>query len=280
VFYSLRINNQSTSMPYANVNGTKIYYELKGKGPAVVLIHGWSLNTEMWDDQFNEFSKSHKVLRYDVRGYGKSNVPDTSKPYCHHDDLKTLMDHLKIEKAAIIGLSMGGYVAINFALVYPEKTTALVPVDSWIEGHKTSKPLGDLYSTLFKKAKEEGLGPAIDYWLGFPYFRSANRNNGLKKRMRSVVGSYNGWDFYNTDPILRLKPGPAERLREVSAPTLVVVGSEDMQDIQGISDLVVSGVRNAEKYVIGDAGHMSNMEKPDEFNRVVLEFLRKSVKSN
>jgi 3-oxoadipate enol-lactonase len=75
-------------VPYAEVNGTKLYYELKGKGPAVVLIHGWSLNTEMWDPQFDEFSKRHKVLRYDVRGYGKSEVPDQSKPYTHHDDLK------------------------------------------------------------------------------------------------------------------------------------------------------------------------------------------------
>ena len=260
-------------MPYAEVNGTRLYYELKGTGPAIVLIHGWSLTTEMWDPQFNEFSKTHKVLRYDVRGYGKSNVPDVIKPYCHQDDLKALMDYLKIDKAAIIGLSMGGYIAINFAIVYPERTTALIPVDSWIEGHKPSKSLDALFTTLYKKAKEENLESAIKYWLEFPYFEPANRSSSLVKSLRSIVGPYSGWDFFNEDPIFRLKPGPAERLVEIRVPTLVVVGSLDISDIQDISDLVVSGVGGAEKYVIEDAGHMSNMEKPEEFNKIVLGFL-------
>jgi 3-oxoadipate enol-lactonase len=260
-------------VPYAEVNGTKLYYELKGKGPAVVLIHGWSLNTEMWDPQFDEFSKRHKVLRYDVRGYGKSEVPDQSKPYTHHDDLKALMDRLDIDKAIVIGLSMGGYIAINFALKYPERTTVLIPVDASLEGYKFSRGFMDSELALVKKAKEEGIESAKRFWIDYPFFKPAYRDGQLAGKLKSIIGSYSGWDLVNDDPIIRLSPPASERLDEIVAPTPVIVGELDSPDFHLIADLVSSNVVNAEKCVIMDAGHMSNMEKPEEFNKVVLGFL-------
>ncbi len=115
---------------YAEVNGTKLYYEVAGGGEPIVLIHGFTFDTRMWDDQFKEFSKQYRVIRYDVRGFGKSSTPNEGEPYSHHGDLKALLDYLDIKKAHILGLSMGGSIAINFTLEYPDYATSLIPVDS------------------------------------------------------------------------------------------------------------------------------------------------------
>jgi 3-oxoadipate enol-lactonase len=146
-------------MPFADVNGTRLYYELKGAGPVVAFLHGWTLDTTMWDDQYDEFAKHYKVLRYDLRGNGKSAVPQTGHPYAHHEDLMALLDYLRIQKAAVIGLSMGGYAAINFAIAYPERTSALIPVDATIESRIHLKD-GDSFASVFSKAKEEGIESA------------------------------------------------------------------------------------------------------------------------
>ena len=95
--------------------------------------------------------------------------------------------------------------------------------------------------------------------------------------MKNIISFYSGWDLVNDDPVLRLKPTAAERLHEVAVPTLVIVGELDFPDFHVIADLVASNVVNAEKYAIMDAGHMSNMENPEEFNRIVLGFLSRNM---
>lgn len=112
---------------FADVNGTRLYYELAGAGHPLVLSHGFTLDTRMWDDQFAVFAQRYQVLWYDLRGFGKSAVP-TDAPYTHPDDLHALMAHLGIAHAYIIGLSLGGAVAVDFAVTYPEATDALIPV--------------------------------------------------------------------------------------------------------------------------------------------------------
>ena len=105
-----------------------------GSGAPLVLIHGFTLDMRMWDDQFTPFAERYRVVRYDVRGFGKSAVP-AGAPYTNADDLAALLDYLDISSAAIVGLSMGGGIAIDFALAYPAMTRALIPVDSSPEGH-------------------------------------------------------------------------------------------------------------------------------------------------
>ena len=103
---------------FADVNGTRLYYEMVGSGHPLVLVHGFTLDTRMWDDQFEMFAGRNQVVRYDLRGFGKSALP-TTEPYSHPDDLRALMTHLGIEHAFIIGLSLGGAVAVDFAVTYP-----------------------------------------------------------------------------------------------------------------------------------------------------------------
>ena len=266
-------------MPYAKVNGTTLYYETKGNGQTVVLLHGWTLDTTMWDDQFDEFAKQYHVLRYDLRGYGKSALK-TQEPFTHHDDLKALLDYLKIEKAALIGLSMGGTIAINFTLTYPETVSALVTVDSSIE-NSTSPYMAEFnksWSKIFVKGKEGGVESARSFWMEMPLFKPVMDNPRCSTRLKNIVGSYSGWDFVNESNIIEMSPIPERRLHEVKAPTLVVVGELDDTGFLDIGNVISNGIRGSEKVTLRGVGHMSNMENPEEFNRIVLNFLGKSIK--
>jgi 3-oxoadipate enol-lactonase len=118
----------------AEVNGTSLYYEIVGSGHPLVLIHGFGLDTRMWDDQFEAFAQHYRVVRYDMRGYGKT-APPADEGYSHTDDLKALLEYLRIDRAHILGQSRGGAVAIDFALAHPEATGALVLVDPVLGGH-------------------------------------------------------------------------------------------------------------------------------------------------
>ena len=124
----------STITGKAPINGADLYYEIKGNGSPIILIHGTALDRRMWDDQFDRFAKKYKVIRYDLRGHGKSTDPVTGVPYSHVQDLNVLMEYLKCDKAALVGLSSGGKVAIAFTLTHPEKVAALVAADPVIDG--------------------------------------------------------------------------------------------------------------------------------------------------
>ena len=112
----------------AEVNDTRLYYEVSGSGHPLVLIHGLALDTRMWDDQFQAFSEYYRVIRFDLRGFGNSTLP-TGDQYAYFDDLFALLNYLDISQAHILGLSLGGSVAVDFALAYPEATSSLILVD-------------------------------------------------------------------------------------------------------------------------------------------------------
>jgi pimeloyl-ACP methyl ester carboxylesterase len=116
---------QTSTNGQANINGTSLYYEVTGNGTPIVFLHGFTCDHRNWDPQVRYFSKKYKVITYDARGHGQSSMPDTI-PYSYADDLAALMDYLKIEKAVIVGHSMGGTPAFFYAFNHPERVLALV----------------------------------------------------------------------------------------------------------------------------------------------------------
>src|SRR3990172_7963847 len=122
---------REASTGYIDVDNGRLYYEVAGDGPAVVLSHAGIADLSMWDDQFETFAERYRVIRYDVRGFGRSSTPE--REYSHVDDLHRLLHHLDAYDAALVGVSMGGQIVIQFALVHPEVVTALVPVAAGLE---------------------------------------------------------------------------------------------------------------------------------------------------
>lgn len=122
---------------YSEVNGTQLYWEMAGQGQTVVLLHGFTLDSRMWDDQFLPLAQHFQVIRTDLRGFGRSAVP-TAEAYSHEADLCGLLDQLGVAQAHLVGLSKGGAVALNFALTYPTRTASLVLIDAVLPGYAWS----------------------------------------------------------------------------------------------------------------------------------------------
>ncbi len=257
---------------FADVNGTRLAYEIAGDGPPVVLIHGFSLDSRMWDDQFAALAARHRVVRYDARGFGTS-APFGDTPYTHADDLAALLDHLGISRAAIIGLSMGGGIAVDFALAYPAMTSALIPVDATIDGHDWSAAWGTKIGPVWRTARNTGIDAAKQLWLDVALFTPAGEQPAVGVSLAAMVSDYSGQHWLGGDPQQSADPAAIDRLGAIAAPTLVVVGERDVADFLVVAETLAGRIPGARKVVLPGVGHMSNMEAPERFNAVVLDFL-------
>jgi 3-oxoadipate enol-lactonase len=259
-------------MPRLSVNSINLNYELEGNGSAVVFINGLTMDINGWYFQVQEFSKRHKVLRYDCRGQGKSDKPDMeySQPM-HAEDLKNLMDKLDIQKAHVVGLSNGGMIAQHFALNFPEKVGALVLVDtcSYID------TLLDSIITLWIKATEIG-GSEFRYDVSIPFIFSEDfikQNKEILAQMKNVSSEINPANTIINLAHGCLKHNTNDRLSEIKAPTLIIVGEEDILIPMKYSKLLNEGIKGSRLAIIKGSGHAPSIEKPEEFNRIVLNFL-------
>jgi pimeloyl-ACP methyl ester carboxylesterase len=259
---------------FAEVNGTRLYYETAGD-PArepLVFVHGFTLDTRMWDDQFKPFAQHYRVIRYDARGFGRSALPES--PYRHEADLKALLEHLGVERAHVVALSMGGGIAIDFALTYQQTTRSLVAVDAVVGGWHWSDEDVKRSKIRAEITANEGIPGAKRAWLAHPLFAPANEQPAVATRLARMVDDYSGWHFVNNNPALGLKPRAIERLEQIAAPTLVILGERDTADFHGMADALASRVPNVRKVVLPGVGHMANMEAPNAFNAAVFDFLR------
>ena len=259
---------------YAEVNGTRLYYETAGAGHPIVLIHGYTLDSRMWNDQFDTLSQKYRVIRYDLRGFGKSACPSPGQKYCHTEDLRALLGYLKISKAYVLGLSMGGGIAVEFTLEHPEVAQALIPVDSTLGGFSYSDEFNAIFNEILTKFSEEGLGSAKKVWMGCQLFKPIFELPVAASRLSTMVSDYSGWHWStNSDAMQGITPAAIERLGEIDVPALVVVGGRDMSDFLDIARIMERDIPSARLAVLDDVGHMSNMEDSESFNRGVLSFL-------
>lgn len=257
---------------FANVNGTKLYYESAGSGRSIIFIHGFGLDTRMWDNQFNEFSQYYHVVRYDLRGFGKSALP-TSDRYSHDRDLKALMDFLEIEHASFVGLSLGGRWGIQFAIEYKELTSALIIADAFPNGFNLVDEKPSHTREILFNAQNKGLQAAREAWFYSPLFKPARTSPQLSEFIWQMTSDYSGWHWVNEDPIIIENPPIAQRLNEIISPTLIIVGENDLGDFRRAADFLNQQIPNSLKEIIPGVGHMSNMEAPSTFNNLIKKFL-------
>ena len=237
------------------IDGGHLYYDKAGEGPAVVLLHGFGVDRRSWAEQMRPFAERFTVITPDLRGFGLASMPDG--PYSHHVDIALLLDHLGIDQASMIGSSMGARVAIDFAIVYPDRTRVVVSADGVPSGFVFDRPPGAPRGPSREQVQQTlaSLGPE----------RSIS--------FKAMVADYTRWHRKNEDPRVEIEPPAIARLGEVMAPTLVLVGGDDMPDYHKAAGMFSQGIARARRYVIEGVGHLPNLEAPEEFNRVVLEFL-------
>ena len=265
--------NTAVQSGYADVNGGSLYYEVTGSGSPVVLIPGFTLDTRMWDSQVAALSRKHRVIRYDLRGAGKS--PPPTGPYAQYEDLAALLDHLGVAKAHIVGLSLGGAIAIDFTLASPGSALSLVPVDaSSVGGYPWPAELSAWFADITAAAERGDLAAAKEMWLSTGWFAHARLMPEAAAKLREIAADYSGWHLQNKNPVQRLTPPAMDRLEAIAAPTLVVIGELDLPFYNlPLADALASRIPGARKVLIRGAGHMANMEDPTQFNQAVLDFL-------
>lgn len=251
----------------------QIYYEAQGRGEPVVLIHGGFGDRRMWDDQFDVLAREFRVVRYDHRGFGRSTPPDSA--YSAADDIEQLLDHLGMDSAHVVGNSLGGSLAIAFALKHPDRVRSLTVVAAAADGY--TYPQADIDSimavieTIRAGRAEEGLAR----WLANPMVAVASTDPTVRERLRRMVrDNVRIWSM-DAWPEERFDPPASRRLGEIDAPTLVIVGERDAASVRLFADSTARGIRGAELVVMEGTDHLPQMERPEEFNRMLLDFLRR-----
>lgn len=267
--------SSQTQSGFAEINGTRLYYETAGKADkTIVFVHGGLVDSRLWDNQFGEFAKKYRVVRYDLRGHGKTPMPTAA--HSPIEDLYQLLKFLKIEKAAIVGLSLGGVVAADFALEHPEMVERLVLVGAGLRGFE-SKP-SEKAIQIFREAAKTTPQKAAELWMQHELFAALKNKPKARARMLQLVAdNHQGWTGISDDKYSFPNPATIQRLDKIAAPTLVIVGNLDHPDLIAVAKILDDQIPASKIVTMNDASHHPNLEKPDEFNRILKDFLKKGL---
>lgn len=260
---------------FAEINGASLFFEVKGEGRPVLFLHGYPLDSRMWDSQFEEFSKNYQVIRFDYAGCGKSGHHE--EDYSLVEDVKSLLAFLGISKVDLVGLSVGGNLGIDFTLAYPEMVNRLVVASSGLLGwtdfsserQKYNKEVNELFH---QQAHEEAVRVMCKAWVAGP-FRSIEAINPAIVEKYTEMLSGNLTRENGKGKMILPETKTMEMVGNISAPTLIISPDIDFPDFRAISVYLHEKIADSQLIVIPGTAHMINMEKPLEFNQIVVEFL-------
>ena len=264
------------SYQFAQINGIRMHYDVQGEGEALVLIHAGIANLDIWDEQMPVFAQHYKTLRYDVRGWGET--PDPAGEYTEHGDLDALLEHLGIERAAVLGNSNGGRIAIDFALTFPERVSKLIvvapalggfdyPADSFVEQHSEEHKAALKAGNLERAAELEA-----QMWVDGPNRSPDQVDAEVRERaLALMLHTLNLPEGEGEGSMAQ--PPAAGRLREISVPTLVIIGDQDVDLLFPVADALESEIQNVKRVTMPGIAHLPSLENPELFNKIVLDFL-------
>lgn len=264
---------------FAPVPGTRLYWEARGHGEPILLVHAGIADSRMWEAQFQAFAPLYRVIRFDARGFGRSEFG--TGPFSYRGDIVALLDELEIDRAHLVGVSFGGSTALEVAVDSPDRVRSLVLGASSPAGlveHTNLIPLWDEVDRLVEAGQIDDANELeAQMWVDGPI----RAPDAVDPEIRKLVLAMNR-------PLLAaegqpsqfaLDPPAAERLDQVQAPTLVIAGEYDQPSQIAGPTLLADRIPGAEFLTLHGAAHMLNMEQPDTFNAVVLEFLRRRASS-
>jgi len=262
---------------FVSVDGARIAYDVAGVGPDIVLLHAGVTDRGMWDEVVPLLATDHRVIRYDMRGFGET-IEDEATEFAVTSDLVGVMDAAAVDSSVVVGVSMGGGTALDACLTHPERISAAVVVNPGISGFEPD--FDDWAVERFKKMNPlwdagdmEGVARLeTEVWLSGPHRTLDDMPTEMVERM-------GGWllEAYTKEPWerqQRLDPPSAERLGEISVPVLAVFGELDLPSMAVAVDLVADNVPGSKKKVMEGVAHLSPWEDPDGFVTILQEFLQ------
>jgi len=258
-------------MSFLTVDADQLYYEAFGEGPLVVCIHDGLLHSAAWAAQIEPFATHYRVVCYDRRGYGRSTTPTAS--YSNQDDLRILLDHLGAPAVTLIGASIGGATALDFALAYPARVDRLVLVGSVLPGFDVSNHFVQRGRAAMRPLVEEAdMATTITNWANDPYL-VAGQNAAARDQVQKLL-SANPQNLTNPFHLIQRLPSVRpEQLMSLQIPSLIVVGEADIPDVHAHAGALGFTLPNAERIVLHAAGHLAYLDNPAAFNETVLAFL-------
>jgi pimeloyl-ACP methyl ester carboxylesterase len=255
-------NSQEFAMPKLDRDGVNIHYEVHGSGAPLLLTHGYSSTSAMWQGQIAALSKQHKLTLWDMRGHGQSDYPDDAAAYSEAltvGDMAVLLDKAGAGSAIIGGLSLGGYMSLAFYRAHPDRVRALLIIDTG-PGFKKDEAR-DAWN---KRAHDTGDRFERE---GLEVLKSASR-----ERSSVVHRDASGLARAARGMLTQRDAGVIETLPQIKVPSLVVVGADDTPFLAA-SDYMAAKIPGAQKVVIPAAGHAANIDQPQAFIDAVMPFL-------
>jgi len=258
-------------MHVATVNGTELHYREAGAGSsAVVLLHAFPLHSGMWARQLEALSRKHRVLAPDYRGLGQGGpAPAASTMELLAEDVRGLLTHLRIERAAVVGLSMGGYLALELWRQAPGLFTGLALCDTKAGADTPEGAAGR--EAFAKSALDHGLPWVADQMT--PKLLKPQPDPAVIKEVRALIAAGSPAGVAAAQRGMARRPDSTRTLATITCPTLVVVGEEDGLTPPAEASTLAAGIRGARLVRLANAGHLANLESPAAFNAALVEFL-------
>jgi pimeloyl-ACP methyl ester carboxylesterase len=261
---------------FAEINGTRLWYETAGTGHPLVLMHAGICDSRMWDAQWRELAQRFRIIRYDVRGFGRSPMP--SDPFAHRDDLHALLTLLKVERAYLVAASMAGRIAIELTLEHPEMVDAIVLVGSGVGETEPSEALIAGWEQVEAAVTAGELDRAVELelalWVDGPGRTPEDVDPAIRERVREM--NRNNFAVGNDDAEERVLDPPArDRLREIRVPALIIAGDQDQPHVLASAEHFRSTLPNADVVIMPGTAHLPSMEQPTVFNQLVIRFLER-----
>ena len=257
-------------------DGASLHYEIAGDGPTVTFIHPGLWDMRTWDREFEAFADAgYRVLRYDVRGYGKSSRPEPGASYSHVRDLEALLEANDVTMTALVGCSMGGGIALDFALEHPERVWAILLVATALGGYEATEEEeewdANAYAPVDAAIEAGDQDRALD--LELTIWASLGTDDDSGRRIREIA--FDNIHQLTMDESGKERPDPpaAHRLAELDVPTLILDAEHDPPFQHRIADLLAKEIPGAHMEVVEGADHVVNLRQPERFEELVLPFL-------
>lgn len=264
---------------YVNLGECKVYYEVAGEGAPVVLLHAGFVDSRMWDDQWRDFSRRFSVIRFDMCGFGKSDRLE--RPVSRRQELYRMLEEIGVRHVTLVGCSLGGETILDVALERPEMVAGLIVVSTAPGGFELQGEPPQYFMEMLAAMEQGDLALASELqmriWVDGPLRQPEQVDPFVRQRaaeMNRDALAMGTWGIALAPPPDPLDPPAAQRLGQIHIPALIVAGGLDNSEVLRAAEVMEGAIPSARKVILPGCAHLPNMEKPDDFNQAVLDFLR------